>query len=178
MKIELKNRWTGEVLFSIETESVKLALEAAIKAKADLSYADLSSADLRSADLRSADLRYAKNLKIHFQIIPSEGSFIAWKAAQDCLVKIVVPNDAKRTSCLINRKCRAEYVKTIAIYKPDGNTKLPDDYEAKGKYTDSIIYKVGQITKADKFDDSIYVDCSHGIHFFVTKEEAIEWIYK
>ena len=186
---EIKNRFNGNIIIPAgKYASIKEAVEKEYKnlssadlSYANLSYANLSSADLRHANLSSADLRYAnlsyaKNLKIHFQIIPSEGSFIAWKAAKDCLVKIVIPNDAKRTSCLVNRKCRAEYVKTIAIYKPDGTTKLPDNYGAIGKHDPTIVYRVGQITKADKFDDSIFVDCSHGIHFFITKEEAIEWI--
>ncbi len=81
---EIKHRLTGKVLFSLETGTLKLAVEAAVKSGADLRYAnlryanlsyanqraadlrsadlrsaDLSSADLRSADLRSADLRYA-----------------------------------------------------------------------------------------------------------------------
>ncbi len=46
MKFEIKNRWSGELIFSIETDSWKLAVEAAIKAKADLSEANLSEADL------------------------------------------------------------------------------------------------------------------------------------
>ena len=59
MKIEIRNRFNAELIFSIETDSWKLAVEAAIKAKADLSYADLRSADLSSANLSSADLRSA-----------------------------------------------------------------------------------------------------------------------
>ena len=59
MKFEIKNRWSGELIFSVETTSWKLAIELAIKAKADLSSADLSSADLSSANLRSADLSSA-----------------------------------------------------------------------------------------------------------------------
>jgi hypothetical protein len=64
MKFEIKNRFSGTLLFSIETETWKLAVEAAVKASAnlrsaDLSYADLSSANLSSADLRSANLSYA-----------------------------------------------------------------------------------------------------------------------
>ena len=47
MKVEIKNRWSGEVLFSIEADSWKIAVEAAIKAKANLSEADLSRANLR-----------------------------------------------------------------------------------------------------------------------------------
>jgi len=46
MKIEIKSRWTGVVLFSVETTSWKLAVEAAVKARADLMDADLTRADL------------------------------------------------------------------------------------------------------------------------------------
>jgi len=55
---------SGSVLFSLETASLRLCVEAAIRSganlrSADLSYADLRYANLRSADLRSADLRSA-----------------------------------------------------------------------------------------------------------------------
>jgi uncharacterized protein YjbI with pentapeptide repeats len=59
MKIEIKHRWSGSVLFSIETDSMKLAVEAAVKQKVSLREADLSEADLRAADLRAANLRAA-----------------------------------------------------------------------------------------------------------------------
>ncbi|NKE69840.1 pentapeptide repeat-containing protein [Candidatus Manganitrophus noduliformans] len=59
MKFEIKSRWDGSVLFSIETESWRLAVEAALKARANLRYADLRSANLRYADLRYANLSYA-----------------------------------------------------------------------------------------------------------------------
>ena len=47
------------MLFSLETESIKLAVEAAVKGWADLHGADLHGADLRGADLHGADLRWA-----------------------------------------------------------------------------------------------------------------------
>ncbi len=47
MKIEIKSRWTGELKFSIETETLKLALEAAVKQGANLGDADLRGANLR-----------------------------------------------------------------------------------------------------------------------------------
>ena len=74
MIFEIKHRWKGSVLFSLECESLKLCVEAAISSGADLRdanlrdanllganlrMADLFGADLRGADLRSADLRYA-----------------------------------------------------------------------------------------------------------------------
>ena len=59
MKFEIKNRFSGELIFTIETGSWRLAIEAAIKSNVDLSSANLLSADLSSADLRSANLSYA-----------------------------------------------------------------------------------------------------------------------
>ena len=58
MKIEIKSRFSLEVLFSHECEdnSVAITLAAAIHAKANLRSADLRSADLYGADLRSANL--------------------------------------------------------------------------------------------------------------------------
>ena len=59
MKFEIKSRWIGDVLFSTEADSLRLAVEAAVKSGANLSRANLSEADLRGADLRGANLRGA-----------------------------------------------------------------------------------------------------------------------
>ena len=59
MLFEIKHRFSGSVLFSLETESLKLCVEAAVKDGANLYGADLRGADLRGADLYGADLRGA-----------------------------------------------------------------------------------------------------------------------
>ena len=61
MKIEIKSRFSLEVLFSHECEdnSVAITLAAAINAKANLRGADLGDADLGDANLGGADLRAA-----------------------------------------------------------------------------------------------------------------------
>ena len=59
MKFEIKSRWNGSVLFSLETDSLKLAVEAAVKSKANLREANLRGANLREADLYGANLRGA-----------------------------------------------------------------------------------------------------------------------
>ena len=49
MKIEIKSRFTGNVLFAIEAENWKIALELAVKSGANLSGANLYGADLSGA---------------------------------------------------------------------------------------------------------------------------------
>ena len=56
MPVEIKSRFTNEVLFSGEYASLKDAVVAAVKAGANLCGADLRGAYLRGANLRGADL--------------------------------------------------------------------------------------------------------------------------
>ena len=58
MKIEIKHRFTGAVIFehNIENNSVALTVKAAIEANADFRNADLSNTNLRNADFRNANL--------------------------------------------------------------------------------------------------------------------------
>ena len=56
MKFEIKHRFTGAVLFSLECERFKICIEAAVKAGANLAGADLARANLAGANLAGADL--------------------------------------------------------------------------------------------------------------------------
>jgi hypothetical protein len=145
---------------------------------ADLSGANLSEADLSGADLSEADLSGANglelgNIKKFFWILPEEGSFIAWKKLENnCIAKLEIPARAKRTCNLKNRKCRSDYVKTLNIMDEKGN-KIQS--ACNGTSENKVKYIVGKITRADSFDDDFREDCSYGIHFFLTKQEAEEW---
>ena len=59
IKIQIKNRWTGSVLFEYEKEenTIKDTLSEAVKQGADLGGADLEGAYLGGADLGGAYLR-------------------------------------------------------------------------------------------------------------------------
>ena len=59
MKNEIAHRFSGAILFAVEAESWRLALEIAVKQGANLRGADLWGADLGDANLRGADLRDA-----------------------------------------------------------------------------------------------------------------------
>ncbi|HEY2681549.1 MAG TPA: pentapeptide repeat-containing protein [Candidatus Udaeobacter sp.] len=54
MKIEIKRRWDGVVVFSGYFESIRQCVEAAAKSRADLSRANLSDANLSGANLSIA----------------------------------------------------------------------------------------------------------------------------
>jgi hypothetical protein len=133
---------------------------------ADLRDANLQGANLQGANLQDADLRDAK--LPHFQIVPSEGAFIGWKKASGKVLKVEIPAEARRTSSLIGRKCRAEFVRVLEIEGDDGGA-------VAGDHDSSTVYITGEITRADSFDDDIRVECTNGIHFFLTREEAQEY---
>jgi len=59
MKIQIKSRWACSVLFEVEAESVKMALQIAVKSGANLYGANLYGADLYGANLYGANLSRA-----------------------------------------------------------------------------------------------------------------------
>jgi len=136
---------------------------------ADLSDADLSDAYLSDAYLRGADLRGAY---LDYQICPKGGSFTAWKkAACGCVVQLKIPAWAMRTSSIIGRECRAEFVVVVAIW--DKNQKQIK--KCTGWRNKDFFYEVGKVVGAGNYDPDPRVECSGGIHFFVTREEAERW---
>ena len=60
MKFEIKHRFSGAVLFSLETESMKLCVEAAVQSRVSLDYARLDGARLDGASLVGARLVEAR----------------------------------------------------------------------------------------------------------------------
>jgi len=136
---------------------------------ADLSGANLSWADLSRADLNGADLNGAKGADLALAIrmhIPPTGPFWAWKKCHsvsgDVIVKLLVPEDARRSHGA-ERKCRAEFVNVLEVIGAE---------ECYSDHTPRTIYRAGQRVTADSWDDNRWDTCSHGINFFLTKEEA------
>ena len=135
-------------------------LEGANLYGANLECAYLYGANLEGATLEGANLKGAK--LPNFQICPEEGDFIAWKKVREGVLKLLVPATAKRTSSLVGRKCRAEFVVVLegsGVSKHDGKT----------------VYEPGMTVYPDKYDDDIRVECTSGIHFFITRKEAEEY---
>lgn len=139
---------------------------------ADLYGANLYGANLRDAYLRGANLHCAKNEPFIPISCPSDGSFIGWKKIRGCLVKLLIPEDAKRSSATTN-KCRCDKAKVLEIIDLTTNEHL--DKIINEEYV-KCVYKVGEMVYPDKFDKKRWEECSHGIHFFINKQEAVEYV--
>ena len=194
MKLEIKSYWKDNVLFSFETDNSKIALEAAVKARANLSganlsganlrganlsWANLSGADLSWADLHGADLSEASlsgaslsganlsgadltNTKGLYPIVPETGSFEGYKKlAGGVVCCLLIPATAGRVGGYTGRKCRAEFAQVL---DGEGFSLTP--------YYPKATYKIGEIVKADQWDPDPRIECSGGIHFFLTRREA------
>ena len=143
---------------------------------ANLVGANLVEANLRGADLREANLREAKideNTRINLPIsCPDTGVFTAWKKARGYIVQLEIPAEAKRVSAT-TRKCRCNMAKVVAIQNIDGTDS--GLLEVRSGYDHNFVYKVGETVTVDCFDDNRWNECSTGIHFFITRQEAVEY---
>ena len=138
---------------------------------ADLRGADLSGADLSGAYLRGAYLNDAKNISYPIAC-PEKGEFIGFKKASGYIVELLIAEDAKRCSAT-SRKCRCSKAKVLSITTHDGSKA--DVSEVKSSYDSNFIYKVGECVEVSDFCDDRWQECSAGIHFFITRQEAVDY---
>ena len=241
IKISIKNRWTGSILFeysSVENTLAKTVLEA-LKGGADLRDADLRDAnlcganlceanlcranlrgadlcganlrdanlrdanlrdanlceanlcganlrgsDLRGADLRDADLRDAnlcganlrdanlRRAKGTYMACPTDGSFIGWKKASGYIVKLQIPEDARRSSAGCE-KCRCDKAYVVEIQNIDGSNA--DIGMICSDHDENFVYAVGATVEVSDFDDDRWNECAPGIHFFIDRRAALEY---
>ena len=221
IKIEIRNRWTGSVVFEYTKEgnTITETVLDAIRRGADLHSADLCDAnlrgsdlrcadlcdvDLRDADLRGADLRCAdlcganlcdadlrganlrganlygadlrganlRDAKGCYLSCPTEGSFIGWKKASGHIVKLRIPEDARRSSAT-GHKCRCDKAYVMEIQNMDG-TRATEDTVRSDNDKD-FVYTVGATVEVPDFDDNRWSECAPGIHFFIDRRAAVEY---
>ena len=179
--MKITKKITYDIIFEDDSNTMKdcvinAILSGAYLRDADLRYAylggaDLGGADLRGADLRGADLGGAKDIPFIPLSCPSDGEFIGWKKIYNKLVRLLIPSDAKRSSSTSN-KCRCDKAKVLEITDLDGSnpiTSVINNNYIKTKYV------VGEMVYPDSFDENRWNECSHGIHFFINKQEAINY---
>jgi hypothetical protein len=129
----------------------------------------MAGANLEGANMAGANLAGAK--LPHFQICPQEGDFIGWKALSDCLIAKLLITGA-RTSTLVGRKCRTSEAKVLSIQH-----RSTGEFVSQGVscYNRDFIYNTGGRVTEPGYDDDIRIDCTNGIHFFMTRAEAFDY---
>ena len=142
---------------------------------ASLDGANLNGASLNGASLNGASLYRAKDIPYIPLSCPSDGAFVGWKKVTNkyrYIVKLKIPEDAKRSSAT-TRKCRCDKAKVLDIINFD--TKEHIEQVVNKAYGQETLYKVGEMVYPDKFDDDRWNECSNGIHFFIDKQDAIDY---
>ncbi len=145
-------------------------LEGANLQCANLQDAHLQGANLQGANLQDAHLEGA-NLQgatlPHYKMVPQEGEFIAYKkVASGAILRLLIPEYAARTNSLVGRKCRASHAIVLSASKPG---------PLVSKHDSNFVYEVGKEVSVSNFDPDIRVECTSGIHFFISEEEAREY---
>ena len=149
----------------------------------DLSFADLSYTFLFEADLygatayntcwHGAKLYRAKNVPYIPMACPEEGAFIGWKKSRDdSIIKLWIPEDAKRSSAC-GRKCRCDKAEVLSIQTWDGRQL----HHTESHYDRTFTYEVGTTVSVDCFEEDRWVECAPGIHFFISRQEAVDYIF-
>ena len=109
------------------------------------------------------------------------------------IATLEIPEDARRLTsekCIpinqnkkhLSHKCRSDKAKVLRIESIDGK-KIYDDavsiynqlVDDDDVWDDSCVYKTGEVTYADNFDPDPNNSCSHGIHFFMRREDAVNF---
>ncbi len=149
---------------------------------ANLCGANLCDANLCDANLCDADLRDVKNAALLFAqtcICPEKGSFIGFKKARyghgkRCIIELEIPADAKRSNGS-GRKCRASKARVVSITDLEGNP-IDGSECVYSDYDDSFTYSNGvTVEPTEPFCEDRWNECASGIHFFMTREEAVDY---
>ena len=146
--------------------------------RANLSGADLFEANLSGANLSGANyIEKAKNL-FYPIACPEIGAFVGWKKARvktsghECIVKLEITEDAVRSSAA-GRKCRCSKATVLEIQDLEGNVL---EQAAVSDRDCNFSYIPGTVVSVLDFDENRWNECSTGIHFYITREEAVRHI--
>lgn len=137
---------------------------------------DCTGSNFLAALLSKADLRGLKHTEstLHFRNhCPETGYFIGYKKCfNNRLVKLLIPKDAKRSSAT-TPACRCDKARVVAISDLDGGGFYR---EAISFVDENFVYRLGDTVYADGYNEDRWLESSKGIHFWLSKEEAIAYM--
>lgn len=179
----------GCVLY--EADLGHVSLRGASVRNCNFTRANLSFSDLRGAIIYGDNIWINTNFvganydpSLVFKIplaCPEYGSFIAWKSCfygpfgrpSQAIVKLQIPEDAKRSSAT-ERKCRASKAIVLDI-RDNSDEPLDPSTIVRSCYDPGFFYRVGETIEVKDFDEDRFRECAPGIHFFITKQEALNY---
>jgi hypothetical protein len=136
---------------------------------ANLDGANLDGANLYGANLYGANLKRARAFRANLDagtVLPAfqlpAGELVVFKRLTTALATLRIEAHTPRTATLVGRKCRAASVFVLGISFGTESTAMHD----------GTVYRVNETVVADSYDDNPLIECTHGIHFFLTREEA------
>lgn len=74
----------------------------------------------------------------------------------------------------IRRECRANKARILDLQDRQGNS-LPPDTTAYSSFDPDFTYKKGETVHVEDFDTNRWNECAPGIHFFITRIEAVKY---
>lgn len=153
---------------------------------------DLTNAWVADNDFGGVDLSTVKCRKARFcgnkfsaetvfpapavKLPPFGKGFDAWKKVYgDFVLKLWVPNSARRVSTPIDRKCRVDKAVVISAFNSDGTPTSKKQF--KSMYNEAFIYDVGNFVEVTEFNDDPLQPCRPGIHVFKSFKEASKYVF-
>lgn len=163
----------------------------------ELRETDFTAASFRGADLADANVRYCCFQRTdftearlggvtfplcdlrdtvftgaelpHFQIVPETGAFVGYKRlAGGVICTLRIPDDARRTGNLVDRKCRASHADVLDGEGTSVNVFLCGD---------TLTYRKGErVAAPNGYSDDFRTSAGAGVHFFITRREAEEYL--
>lgn len=127
----------------------------------------------------------SKNVPYIPMVCPDEGEFIgykkAWAVDNDLsyavIITLRIPADARRSSGL-GRKCRCDKATVVKMewLHPEAHPLHPNVPMARSIHDEHFIYTEGKLVEPrNGFCEDRWDVCSKGIHFFMNKQEAIDY---
>ena len=129
-------------------------------------------------------LTYCENIPYIPMVCPDEGPFLGYKKAWSIdhgsnypvLITLLIPEDARRTSGF-GRKCRCDKATVVKMewLSPEGHSR-PTVSRARSAFDKHFVYTEGKkVEPRNGFCTDRWDACSAGIHFFMNKQEAIDY---
>lgn len=169
----------------------------------DLTFTTFTNASFHASEFSTSyindmcDLTHAENVPNVPMACPDIGSFIGWKkvslglnvddtidtikrpsfcptlSEKYGIVKLLIPEDAKRSSAT-GRKCRCDKAQVLQIQDLEGN--VLDNTVAYSFHDHGFRYIAGTVvTPVLPFEENRWEECASGIHFFISREEAVNY---